>query len=338
MQSAERKEERTVRVKENRSSQQKSTVHSIQMLLWTLLILFQMTVVFCLEGKAEEELDPAREISIYMEEGQQPEPVWTDEAGNDYQLVSWQLISVDQPARTRLIEKTLYYNQVEGNSVIPQNLDVSVIDGQQNHNVICQIQEQLVLQEEWQDGFVFPVVFHSYGSDFYHLGDYLIKGNEDSPELAGYEALLMEQIGVSSEDYRITYIQWSGEGYLDEQGELCREAAAFGQKKVRDYQVTYAGQAEFPGQSIRQIEGRYHLVNQENETEAEQAVSETTEGTEVPVFSSPPPSSNSTLWQKVIDTLLITVGVGVVLFLGGLVILALVRLAKTLKSWYNEKN
>lgn len=330
-------------MKENKSSQRERRVHNIQMLLWTLLILIQMTVVHCLDGKAEEQPAPASEISIYIEEGQKPEPVWTDKAGNNYELVSWQMVTARQPARTRSVKETLYYEQMEGVSVIPRELMVPVTDGEQTCNVVCQIQEQTVVQEEWQEGFVFPVVFHMYGAGFYQLGDHLITGNEESPELAGCEALLLEQIGVSPDDYRITYVQWSGDSYLDAQGELCRDAAAFGQKLVRDYQVTYVGQAEFPGKSIRQIEANYHLTSLGNEIEADETVSDLAEVQEVPIFSDPMDSEEPLFsrtgvwWQKVIDTFLITVGIGAVLFFGGLTILALLHLVKMVKLWYSEK-
>lgn len=331
-------------MKENRRSQRERRVHNIQLLLWTLLILIQMAVVHCLDGKAEEQPSPVSEISICIEEGQKPEPVWTDEAGNNYELVSWQMVSARQPARTRSVKETFYYEQMEGASVIPRELTVSVTDGEQTCNVVCQIQEQTVLQEEWQEGFVFPVVFHMYGAGFYQLGDHLITGNAESPELAGCEALLLEQIGVSPEDYRITYVQWTGDSYLDAQGELCREAAAFGQKRLRDYQVTYVGQAEFPGKSIRQIEANYRLASLGSEIENDETAGDLAGISEVPVLSDPvesdepPLSRDGVWWQKVIDTLLITVGIGALLFFGGLVILALLHLVKMVKSWYNERD
>ena len=331
-------------MKENRSSQRNRSVHNIQLLLWTLLILLQMTMVHCLEGKAEEQPAPASEISIYMEEGPEPEPVWTDAAGNEYELVSWQMVSARQPARTRPVKEMIYYDQVEGASVIPRELTIPVTEGNQTCNAVCQIQEQTVLQEEWQEDFVFSVVFHIYGAGFYQLGDHLIAGNEENPELAGCEALLLEQVGVSPEDYRISYVQWTGDGYLDAQGELCRNALAFGQKLVRDYQVTYVGQAEFPERNVRQIEAVYHLAEPEKEPETDATISDLTDIPEVPVFfeladSAEAPLSKLEIWrQKVIDTLLITVGIGAILFLGGLVMLALLRLVKMVIAWYNEKN
>lgn len=326
-------------MKEGKSSRRKSSVYNIQLLLWTLLVLLQIAVVYCLDGKAEEQPAPALEISVFLEA--EPEPVWTDEAGNHYELVSWQPVSRHQPARTRLVKETLCYERIEGGSAIPRELTVPVTDGEQTFYVVCRLQEQSVLQEEWQEGFAFPVVFHLYGAGFYQLGDRLITGNEESPELTGCEALLLAQIGVSPAEYRITFVQWSGGSYLDDQGEMCRNATAFGQKLVRDYQVTYVGEAVLPERRISQIKANYRLAGPKNEVRTGETVDDLPESSEAPAFTDPtdvpgPPLSRpGSWWRKMIDTLLVTVGIGAILFFGGL---AMFLLLKIVKARNNKKS
>ena len=51
-------------------------------------------------------------------------------------------------------------------------------------------------------------------------------------------------MGLSPEDYRITSIDWDGESFMDEEGQVCRLALAGGERRLRDYEAVYSGQVQ----------------------------------------------------------------------------------------------
>lgn len=139
---------------------------------------------------------------------------------------------------------------------------------------------------------------------------------------------MLELAGLSPEDYRVTHVQWSGEAYQDEEGNRCRDASAFGQKRLRDYRVTYSGTAVFPEKKGWQTVAVYRLPQEETET-AE--LPSATAGSLAEIGQTPaeteitedvPAKQPVTLWQRITRTLMITIAAGTALFLGGLLLLA----------------
>lgn len=194
-----------------------------------------------------------------------PEETYEDDTGTRYELEHWSVVPVTIPSVTREVEENVLYDQVEGMTTLPDTIEVETSDrGRgQTITVVCQMEEQQAVREEWQDGFVVTVTFHTYEAGYYQLADRLIPYNDERPELEGCEALLLELVKVPPEDYRITHVQWAGEVYEDEEGNQCRDAAAFGQKRIRDYQVTYRGTAVFPAKEGWQTVAVYRLPEPE---------------------------------------------------------------------------
>ena len=82
-----------------------------------------------------------------------------------------------------------------------------------------------------------------------------IQLSETEP-LKGYEKDLLDLIGVSDSDYRITQIAWNGEAY-EENGVLCRKLTASGEMRVTDCHAVYTGVANLPAVSAKEIQAVY---------------------------------------------------------------------------------
>lgn len=66
--------------------------------------------------------------------------------------------------------------------------------------------------------------------------------NDEQPKLEGAEAFLLRAEGMSPDTHRIYEIRWNGGTWLDEEYGVCREAAVFAERLVRDYTAYYTGE------------------------------------------------------------------------------------------------
>lgn len=323
-------------------------VKCIQMLLWAGVILIQLFVVGNMQVQAmeqEPDLEEQNTVTINSrlwdrpEDCPAPEENYTAEDGTQYELISWETEPVTVPAREELVEEEGFCGQVEGMSKVPETAVVTVWERGQPVEVVCQLAEKAVIQEEWQDGFYFPVTFHGYDAGIYWLKGHLISGSEETPRLDGCEELLLEEIGAASEEYRILGIRWDGDAYEDGSGEICRKAEAFGQKLVRDYELLYKGIVKLPAYRAWRTSAVYEPVKaEEPEKEREPEIEEFQRGT-VQTEETQPASETEqvSLWERITQTLLITVALGAVLFFGGLLLLALVWLRRMFLPYGKEE-
>lgn len=286
---------------QDKEEKRKQWVKTAQMGLWVALILIQMTAVHCLEVKAEDT--------------------------GEY--------------RYRQIEKDVVYEHVEANASVPETLDIQIREDGQIFTAACSAKETAVLREWWEDGFSIPITFHLYDADYYRLGDRLVPHNGESPELYGYEDYLLELIGAPPEEYQITALQWAGEPYLSEEGELCREALGTGRKLLRDYRVRYAGMVQIPVQSDIQEQTEAEPEESEALEMTEGSKAGETAGPQVKILEDDHGDAETetplTLWQRITRSLLIAIGIGALFFFGGLLILAFLWVEKKLRKWYTER-
>ena len=306
-----------------------------------------MGIIKCLEVRAETGPEAASELTVRCgiqadpADCTEPDSRYKNEDGILYELKSWSAVPVTLPSLSRKVQKEILYEQAEGAAALPDTIEITAEDKERGQTVtaVCPMEEQEAVREEWQDGFVFTVTFHTYGAEYYELADRLIPYNDEEPELDGCGELLLELAGLSAEDYRVTHVQWSGGIYEDETGNQCRDAAAFGQKRLRDYRVKYSGTAVFPEKQGWQTVAVYRLP----QTIAEPAaVAETSLGHSRPLEETEetaglPADRPPTLWQRITYMLMITIAAGAVLFFGGLLLLAILRVAKKTRSCYNRK-
>lgn len=311
-----------------RDEKQNQWVKNVQMGLWVALILVQMVVVSSLTVRAE--VAAATEPVVEAESVVEAEVVAEAEP-----------TAATESARLRQVEKEVVYEQVEDAAGLPDTIDLSVREAGETVTVSCQAKTRKILRERWKDDFSFPITVHAYDADYYLVGDRLIPQKEGHPELEGCKELLLELIGVSPEAYRITEILWQGAPYEDENGSLCRDALARGDRLVRDYQILYAGTARLPGEGVRRApeparpEERPSDAAEATGAAGELPVTQQPEAVEVlPEEASEQPLS---LWQNITRTLLVAIGIGVLLFFGGLLVLAFLRLVKTFRTWYTGR-
>lgn len=308
----------------DREEKLRRRVRNAQIGLWAALILVQMAVVNCLTVRAES--------------GE----IWR---ADDTDTGTQQQIQLEaQRQQTRQIQQDVVYEAVEGAAELPDTVDVQAEQDGQVVTAVCAMREKTVLRERWEADFSFPLTFHVYDAEFYEVGSHLIPYNEERPEAEECYPELLNMIGVSPEEYEIADLQWDGDAYRDEEGQLCRNAVAVGQKLVRDYRVRYEGTAVFPARRDLPAD----LEDEKEQTQEQESLTESTVKesgpdagrnmeTSVQKESQKEEDQPLTFWQKLTRTLLIVIGIGVLMFFGGLLILAFLWVVKKLRKWYTER-
>lgn len=326
---------------ENNEEKWNRRVKHVQMGLWVFLILLQMAAVNCLEVRAETG-------------GGTPLIVQSAESGGETAPVEESTEpSVQSGAEpgirfvTRQVEKTVVYEDVEAAASLPETLDVQVIWDGDEVTALCGAEEVTAVGERWRDDFSFPITFHSYDAAYYVLGETRVSYNAERPELDGCEEQLLGLIGLSPEEYQITDLRWSGEAYKAETGELCRDAVGTGRKLVRDYRVRYVGTAQLPVRPEPRTEPATEETGQIDETgqtdrtpepkETETKAVRVQEESSAEAQPQEAEDAPLTLWQKITRTLLVIIGLGVLLFFGGLLVLAVWWVVKKLREWYTGR-
>lgn len=275
---------------------QKKRVRTIQTAMWAGLILVQMTVVNSLTVQAAESVP---------------------------------------------VEKIVTYRQVEGAASVPESLEVMVWRDGAAYPVDCKAAEKTVTKEYWTDDFIFPVTFHSYDSQYFQIGEKLVPYNAERPGLENCGPELLALMGLSPEEYEVASVVWGGAAYRNEAGVLCRDARGAGKRLVRDYEVRYVGSLALPeetgGSEDMEIWPEEAVLEEEEKQET--ATAETIQGAaaaeiSVGILEEPEEvlEKSLTLWQIITRTMLVIVGIGALLFFGGLLALLIRRIKSRWKQ------
>ena len=275
-------------------------VKGIQTALWAALVLVQMGVVGCLEVRAET------------------------------------------------VRREVTYEAVEDEAALPEEIMVSVLAGHDGEMVPCQAVGWVEEAAYWQDDFSFPITFYEYGAGAYQLGEIMVKKTdleepEQLTELAEqYGTELLESMGLSAEEYEVKEIVWPGPPYEKEDGIVCRDAMAYGNRLLRDWRVQYEGFVEPERWQELKRGGADGELNEEGQEETVPetigVVTETPEKMPEAEGEEPkeqPLHGKSRLQEyleKVTRIFLVAVGIGVVFFLGGLFVLALLWIGRKLRE------
>lgn len=275
-------------------------VKGIQTALWAALVLVQMGVVGCLEVRAET------------------------------------------------VHREVTYEAVEDEAALPEEIMVSVLAGHDGEMVPCQAVGWVEEAAYWQDDFSFPITFYEYGAGAYQLGEITVKKTdlEDPEQLIElaeqYGTELLQSMGLSAEEYEVKEIVWTGTPYEKEDGIVCRDAMAYGNRLLRDWRVQYEGFVEPERWQELKRGGADGELNEEGQEETVPetigAVTETLEKmpeAEGEELKEQPPHEKSRLQEyleKVTRIFLIAVGIGVIFFLGGLFVLALLWIGRKLRE------
>lgn len=215
-----------------------------------------------------EELQPPREILRYSEpkadseQLEEPPDVFMRE-NIPYELASWEIAEGGLPGRMQYGESTVVYEKIGMNAEIPKTAEIS-IEGEDGLFSVPLVQSEYT-NERWENDFSFTLTFHSCQADIYELGgvEIFLDSDSEQPRLWGYEDELLELIGLPQESYRITGYKWAGEPYWDETGLLCRDAAAKGQRLVRDCKAVYGGEVILPPRETYRTKAVYRLKERE---------------------------------------------------------------------------
>lgn len=276
----------------------KKYVKAIQTALWAGLILVQMSVISCLEVHAET------------------------------------------------VRKEVTYRAIEEKADLPQEITVSVMAEADEEDVNCQAVEWVEEASYWKEDFSFPLTFYEYGADGYQLGDQVLKAEDLSVLAEQYGEEILRDMGLSTEEYEVTDLTWSGEPYRNEEGVLCRNAQGHGRRLLRDYRVVYEGLVdperwkELQGSSVRKAAElkRETEISAPEENQMQETEAETENTVTVPEKSQAEQASESTrskireFLEKITKIFLVAVGIGAILFFGGLLVLALLQIRRKLRE------
>lgn len=252
-----------------------------------------------------------------------PQEEYRDQKGNIYDLTDWEITVIEGKSGWREIEREVIYSQVEAAKQIPHSIPYTEQVG--NQEVKGELVEagREVTGEQWSGDLQIPLTFHSYGAGSYMLGNLTMEVLEEFPPASEYQEQLLGILGLPLSDYEILRMEWRGEPYQDENGELCRDAAALGNKKLRDYRVVYRGELAWPEPDSYELKTFYR--RRENSkvslAQEESAASEVSEE---------PAESRAGFWIQA--GAMVTIAIGLLGIALGLLILGLLRLRERRKN------
>ena len=181
----------------------------------------------------------------------------TEDAVKGIQTALWAALVLVQmgvvgclEVRAETVHREVTYEAVEDEAALPEEIMVSVLAGHDGELVPCQAVGWVEEAAYWQDDISFPITFYEYGAGAYQLGEITVKKTdledpEQLTELAEqYGTELLQSMGLSAEEYEVKEIVWTGTPYEKEDGIVCRDAMAYGNRLLRDWRVQYEGFVE----------------------------------------------------------------------------------------------
>lgn len=189
------------------------------------------------------------------------QPEQTLEVGEEtWYLVSWEVIDTTIDAREQPVSDVIQYTSIAAGADIPEAAVLTVTDAVTGNEVEVQVPLVSVSrsEERWEPGFEFPITIINDDAQRFLLNGTEVKLDEEKP-LQGYEEQLLELIGVSEENYRITSIRWDGPSY-QENGHWCRKLTAKGDWKVTDCRAFYSGTVNLQEVKAKAVQAVYSDV------------------------------------------------------------------------------
>lgn len=259
-------------------------------------------------------------------ESKEPEVEIVDSKGTIYELSDWIVETVPVTGRRERVTGTILYEKIEMGDEIPEEADIEVSDEESDKtfHVMLPLIGTKFSNERWEDNFKFQVTFHTYGAEYYTLGELKVPSvTERSPgratsseaELllpAGFEKAILAEIGRTEEYCRIERCEWSGGTYTDSNGIQCRDATVFGRQKVSDCKATYRGTVSMPDYEQYQKRARYSPKTEVMDSESERKLVATPSETSGTSFIEAP--ERKTIWDRLIaigkTCLQISIGLG----------------------------
>lgn len=268
--------------------------------------------------------------------------------GKMYELQNYELKTEEVQNSTQYVERTVLYEGIDIDSDIPGFAEITETDALGNEvTEWLPLIDYTIEKENWDSSFEFPIKITNYDADSFLLNGTEIRKDED---LINYADEFLDYLNLPSEYYRIDSIEWNG-GEYTENGIICRNATAKGDKMVMDVEALYGGEMSFgagtmyyyectylnpdePASTVYTVKstGTYTEIVEETETETQES-----ETQEEPIAQDTP---NQGFFRQIIDWVvnnpIMALGIGTVVVIG-IVVLVLFILSRRKKEEEKKK-
>ena len=168
--------------------------------------------------------------------------------GITYKLAGVEKDVTGVAGRTQYHEEMLNYNEVTGDKAISDTINSTVTDPVtgKDYGVTLSLVSKKVVKSAVSDEFKFDITFYVTNGRYFRYKDNLVTYNENTPDVMQFSDEILSDLNLDPELYKINSIEWDGEAYTNEDGVLCRKAAAVGNRVINDYEVVYGGDYNLP--------------------------------------------------------------------------------------------
>lgn len=168
--------------------------------------------------------------------------------GITYKLAGVEKDVTGVAGRTQYHEEMLNYNEVTGDKAISDTINSTVTDPVtgKDYGVTLSLVSKKVVKSAVSDEFKFDITFYVTNGRYFRYKDKLVTYNENTPDVMQFSDEILSDLNLDPELYKINSIEWDGEAYTNEDGVLCRKAAAVGNRVINDYEVVYGGDYNLP--------------------------------------------------------------------------------------------
>ena len=168
--------------------------------------------------------------------------------GITYKLAGVEKDVTGVAGRTQYHEEMLNYNEVTGDKAISDTINSTVTDQVtgKDYGVTLSLVSKKVVKSAVSDEFKFDITFYVTNGRYFRYKDKLVTYNENTPDVMQFSDEILSDLNLDPELYKINSIEWDGEAYTNEDGVLCRKAAAVGNRVINDYEVVYGGDYNLP--------------------------------------------------------------------------------------------
>lgn len=166
-----------------------------------------------------------------------------DVDGSQYEFT---LASVDYEAMPEQIQHISINQEFTGEDV-PETMETEVTDERTGEKIdaTLQLQDTQVTGSEWQD-IQIPMTVYVYDAPYYLInGTRIEKDDYGNLDISGKEYVILDYLGLDRDRYEIDHVAWYGTQYRVD-GELRRDARAYGYEQVDVINATYAADVEMP--------------------------------------------------------------------------------------------
>ena len=183
--------------------------------------------------------------------------------GITYKLTGVEKDATGVAGRTQYHEEIVNYNEVTGDKAISDTINTTVTDPVtgKDYGVTLSLLSKKVVKSAISDEFKFDITFYVTNGRYFRYKDNLVTYNENTPDVMQFSDEILSDLNLDPELYKINSIEWDGEAYTNEDGVLCRKAAAVGNRVINDYEVVYGGDYNLPADAnAYQWVGKYEAT------------------------------------------------------------------------------